>query len=287
MSIRGIAKTRNRFISILAIVALGVGFLAGLIAATPDMVETTDKYINGLNMYELNIKGTLGLTDDDVNRLKSVDQINTVMPAYVRDFLMISDDADSRVVRLYGVLDEGKSLPLNKLELISGRMPQNEHECVLEIPNSYYDEGYKSLKISPETPDYESISDVLNITEFEVVGIVKSPNFISIETEYSTVGTGNLSFAAYTFKSAYSMDVYTDIFASTNITSGINTFDDLYADKLNGLSDMLEPIGGEQSQQRYEQVISDAQKELDSNKQELLDKKKSVYAELSDAYRRI
>ena len=46
--VRGIKKNLNRFLSILFIVAIGSGFMAGLAATSPDMYETADKYIEEL-----------------------------------------------------------------------------------------------------------------------------------------------------------------------------------------------------------------------------------------------
>ena len=41
---REIKNSRNRFISIFAIIALGAGFFAGLKVTYPDMLATMDKY---------------------------------------------------------------------------------------------------------------------------------------------------------------------------------------------------------------------------------------------------
>ena len=42
---RGIRGSLNRFLSILFIVALGSGFMAGLAATSPDMYATADRYM--------------------------------------------------------------------------------------------------------------------------------------------------------------------------------------------------------------------------------------------------
>ena len=42
LTVRGVRKTATRFLSILAIVTVGVGFLSGLLATTPDMQLTAD-----------------------------------------------------------------------------------------------------------------------------------------------------------------------------------------------------------------------------------------------------
>ena len=69
-NIKEISKTRRRFISILIMAFLGVGFYAGLNATSPDMLESLDSYADNSNMYDIQVISTLGLTDDDINAIK-------------------------------------------------------------------------------------------------------------------------------------------------------------------------------------------------------------------------
>ena len=63
---REIAKSRNRFLSILAIVAVGTGFFAGIKAATPDMKETARRYFAAQQMYDMRLVSTYGFNDGDL-----------------------------------------------------------------------------------------------------------------------------------------------------------------------------------------------------------------------------
>ena len=53
--IRQIKNTRYRYLSIVAIVALGVLFFVGINAASPDMRITADDYLSNQNMYDFNL----------------------------------------------------------------------------------------------------------------------------------------------------------------------------------------------------------------------------------------
>ena len=48
-SVKEIRKTFKRFLSILMMSLLGVGFFCGLRASSPDMKETIDKYFDDCN----------------------------------------------------------------------------------------------------------------------------------------------------------------------------------------------------------------------------------------------
>ena len=64
-SVKQIKNTLKRFISILMMAFLGVGFFAGIKATSPDMIDTIDRYYKEQNIYDLEIVSTLGLTNDD------------------------------------------------------------------------------------------------------------------------------------------------------------------------------------------------------------------------------
>lgn len=59
-SLKTIKKTRRRFISILIMAFLGVGFFAGLVASSPDMLDSLDNYADNNNLYDISILSTLG-----------------------------------------------------------------------------------------------------------------------------------------------------------------------------------------------------------------------------------
>ena len=71
-NLKAIIKTRRRFFSILVMAFLGVGFFAGLVATSPDMLDSLDKYARQNKMQDINIISTLGLTDDDIEALNKL-----------------------------------------------------------------------------------------------------------------------------------------------------------------------------------------------------------------------
>ena len=77
-SIKQIGNTKRRFISILIMALLGVGFFAGLYATGPDMQESLDKYLDNTNTYDIKIVSTLGLTDKDVSEIENIEDLGKV-----------------------------------------------------------------------------------------------------------------------------------------------------------------------------------------------------------------
>ena len=56
----------GRFVAIMAIIALGVGFLIGIMQATPDMKNSMDGYLRDSAAYDIGVKGAYGLSEEDI-----------------------------------------------------------------------------------------------------------------------------------------------------------------------------------------------------------------------------
>ena len=57
---RELRKTLGRFLAIVSIVALGVGFFTGLKSSRPAMVQTGRHFLDRMNFYDLQLVSTIG-----------------------------------------------------------------------------------------------------------------------------------------------------------------------------------------------------------------------------------
>ena len=74
---------------------LGVGFYAGLVATSPDMLDSLDKYVDTSNLYDVSIVSTLGLTDEDVDKVKEIEGLENVYAVQSKDSIAKIDDKES------------------------------------------------------------------------------------------------------------------------------------------------------------------------------------------------
>ena len=290
--IREIKESFGRFAAIFGIVALGVGFLAGLLATTPDMHLSLDEYYVENNMADIFIKATMGLTKGDIKEVLSLEEIDELMPAYVTDTLMETSNSEVLTTRIYGlplIKEGGNSTNINRLKLLAGRMPQNKEECLVERSGSYLKEielGSR-LRISEENDNYEDISDTYKVTEYTVVGIVGNSFHFSMEREISSVGNGRIGSIIYVDVESYSLDVYTDFYLTATGTTGLDSFSDEYNTKVERIVDNLETLGKRQSQIRYKEIVDKANEELEKGKKEYEDAKLEAETELNNALKEI
>ena len=105
---------------------MGVGFFAGLRAASPDMKATVDQYFDSLNVMDIQVISTLGLTDDDVEAIKNVQGIENAEGSYQADAI-VKIGEEEVVVKFRDFSNN-----INKLNLVEGKLPENQSECVVE-----------------------------------------------------------------------------------------------------------------------------------------------------------
>ncbi|MHB1485911.1 MAG: FtsX-like permease family protein [Saccharofermentanales bacterium] len=281
-----IKKSFGRFIAIFAIVALGIGFLAGLLMATPDMHASVDALYDKSNMADIFIKSTMGITGADIKAVSSLDYVKDIMPAYVTDTLMKTSGNDVLATRVYGL---PLNAPVNKLVLIDGRMPQAENECLVEQSGGYLSSISigTTLTISDENDNYENIGDIYNVKSYKVVGIVSNPFYFSMERESVSIGSGRLGAVMYVSESCYSLEAYTDLYITVTGAFDLTAFTNKYETSIKDAVKKLESTGNAQSLIRYNEIIDIATSKLDKAKVEYAAAKKEALLKLYDAQEKI
>lgn len=179
-----IRKSKARFLSIFFIVALGVVIFSGIQAASPDMRLRGDAYYDQSNLMDLKIVGTMGLTKEDVQAVEKLKAVEAAEGAYGTDVLNTATE-DQAVLHIESV----NSL-MNRLKVKKGRIPSEKGECFLD--QSYaQSEGYELGDTI--TVEEEGDSQLLQVKEYEVVGIGSSPLYISFERGNTTLGSGEIN----------------------------------------------------------------------------------------------
>ena len=122
---REIKKSYKRFISILLMAFLGVGFFAGIRASSPDMLDTIDTYYKNQNVYDIQVLSTLGLTSDDINAISKIENVEHVDGNFETDGQI--EVGNKEVIAKVMSLND-----FNTPVLIDGSLPSAKNECVVE-----------------------------------------------------------------------------------------------------------------------------------------------------------
>lgn len=285
---RSIRGSLSRFLAILCIIALGAGFLAGLLSTTPDMEQTADDYYHTHNAYDYDVKGTLGLTNSDISALKQADNTDIVMPVYQRDLVMEdvsnSEKYTSRVIA-YDFSKRDDSDFINKMKLKKGRWPKNSGECVIEVANIYSSKHKlgETLSISKDNKDLSEVKSAYSRNKYKVVGIVMSPLFESANGEITTAGDGKVMLGVYISRSDCKAKIYTDAYVILKGSKKISSFSGDYSELISDNEASLKTLGKERSSIRSRSVIGAAQKKVDKAKKKYEKAKAQAASQLDSA----
>ena len=253
-SIKSIIKSRRRFLSILIMAFLGVGFFSGLKACGPDMKEMLDNYVDNNKMYDIKIQSTLGLTEDDLKIVRKIDNVLKVFPSKEKDSL-VKINNKQEVAHLIPYDD------INIPHVVKGRLPKNNNECVID---KLYN---KSLLGKYITIDNKKI---------KIVGYVESPLYMSTDRGTSLLGNGTVALFIYVNKDFLENDYYTSFNILVKDAKQEVTSSKKYNKLVDNVIEDINKIKKTQEEKRYESIIDEANNKIKealelytNNKQEL------------------
>lgn len=257
-TVREIRHTRKKFISLLIMNFLAVGFLAGLRMTAPDMKHSLDVYYDEQNLMDLRIISTLGMTQDDIDALKSLPEesgIPAVTEVEGSKYLdaLIGEDT----VTVFSLPEK-----INRLRITSGRLPENSSECIVEQLLADKLGIRIGDTISINTDDADKLTtefSALNEHTFTVCGMAISPMYISKTRGNSSIGTGIVTAWVSVPEEVFTQDYYTAVYLTADELDTLECYmDRTYKSKADSLKEALKPLGKERSAARHEQLIREA-----------------------------
>lgn len=260
-AIRTIEHSQSRFLSIIAIVALGVSFFVGTNATAPDMRDTFRQYLIDSNSMDMRVISTSGITDEDIAIISSINGVESAVGQKFLDGVVkingktISDIDGSELAIRAIALDmnavyahaSGADDPtyMNRPQLIKGSWPTAANQCLVDASMLSTPEEFEigsQLRIEGDGID---ISSSLVNTEYTIVGIIRSPLFISYERGSSTVGTGKLGAFCYIPSDNFLQDYYSAMCIKIAGAENYLPFSDEYKAYVKRYSDYISQISGE------------------------------------------
>ncbi|MGN0471658.1 MAG: ABC transporter permease [Lachnospiraceae bacterium] len=203
---REIRGSFGRYAAIMSIIALGVGFFSGLKVTKQAMWETTNQYLEKLNLFDYRLVSTLGLAEEDVDAVRDLEGVEYAEGAYYADATAVDKDKES-VVRFH-------SWPknLNGVSILTGRGPEKSGEIVLD--GRYYTDDYIGTTITIPDTNSPEILDRFSRREYTVVGLGNASLYLNYERGSTTIGNGSIQYYCYILPEDFRMDYYTDIYVT-------------------------------------------------------------------------
>ena len=284
-ALREIRQSAGRYLAILAIVGLGVGFFAGLRACQPDMMATGIKYLEEQELYDFRLLSTLGFTQEDVDAFAARDDVSEARGAVFTDFLTEIEAGTQVVVKAHSLTED-----INLPKLTAGRMPQAPDECLADA--RYLPESVIGTVLSVAEENDEDTRELLYCGGYTIVGLAWFPYYLNYERGTSSLGSGSVAAVVYIPEEGFEFEAYHEIFLSMKDMA--EPYSEAYDRRRDQLEDGVEALLDQRAEVRYASIydeameaINDAEAEIADGWEEYHQEKADAETELDDAYREL
>lgn len=221
MTFRSIKSFFGRYIALLLIVALSVGFFAGLKITKDAMYHTCEDYLAAQNLYDFRMVSTLGFEKSDVERVEKVSEVEIAEGS--KNTQLIADFNGNSDAYNFISLPKNINLPSVKY----GRMPQMSGECLADA--EYFDEDSIGQVVKITDDNNVDSKKWLLPEQFTIVGLADSPVYLNDDRGTASIGNGSIAGFLYISEEDFSFKTYTEIYVS------LKECTEIYSDNYNKL----------------------------------------------------
>lgn len=267
---RLVKETLGRYLALMAIVAIGVGFFSGLRVTDIAMRNSMNVYLIDNQFYDYRLISTLGFEDKDIEELSKEENVRACEGAVFFDAIVDIGDANSQIIRFQSITAD-----VNKLVITAGRLPEADDECVVD--SNIFSEEQIGQSITISSNNDGDTRNSFKHQAYKIVGIAQSPLYIQYERGNTSIGDGVIDAACYVNKDAFDVDYYTECYVK--LDSDFYIYSDEYVDLVDDTQDKWQSKLEQVAMDRYNRIVSDATVEIEDAKAEL----NEAQAKVSDA----
>ncbi len=311
-TLRSVKRTFSRFVSIIAIVALGCSIFCGFKAVYPDMLETADNYYKQYNLMDLRLQSYIGLYDADLDVIREMKDVSAVqgvkfVDGYVQtpseeeegEFEGVVDiDGSEFTIRVMGLdlykavdFQNGGNDPeyITRLKPVSGRYPEADNECVVTCSDLATPEEFIIDNTIRIVGDNEEITYYLKNTDFKIVGIVQTPYWLSYERGATTAGSGKLGDFIYVKDTAFTdkINYYSEAYVTLKDSGNYTAYSDEYNNYVDGVRKQILDVADGIAAARRKTLSVGLEEKLKANKPLIENAEATVQKELDEGYAKL
>ena len=229
----------KRFLSLICMAFLGVGFYAGIQSSSPDMLKTLDNFYDENNVYDISVISNVGLTEDDLLKLSKIKNVELAINIQEKDtYLEIEEN--NYVVKLIEYNSQ-----MNNVYIKEGRLPKNNNE--VSVDNALLENN--NLKLGDNI--------TIDGKKYSIVGNVISPLYFSAERPNSNLGSGKVDYYIYVYNGSLDLEAYSNIYITVKGAKKYLTNSDSYKKLINNVKNGIDLIKDKQQDIRYDELYSD------------------------------
>lgn len=255
-AVRNIRRRWLSFCSILLIVTLGItGFLWPLYVKQ-SFIRTGAGYYDNLNYHHLEMISSLGVTQSDLDTIRSNETVADVEGMRMAEGLL-SVGEKNRKIQILSVTER-----ISKPELKSGRVPAAAGECALgaDLMELFGVSIGDSIRL--EATD-KVFANALSESEYTVVGCMNSPLYLrNNRTYYAFVSDGS-------FNESVLQGLYTRALVRFRLPKSATTFSSRYQKEVDARLASIRAMIPTMTERRSAEIRSEALSRLNSYRTEV------------------
>ena len=229
----------KRFLSLICMAFLGVGFYVGIQSSSPDMLKTLDNFYDENNVYDISVISNVGLTEDDLLKLSKIKNVELAINIQEKDtYLEIEEN--NYVVKLIEYNSQ-----MNNVYIKEGRLPKNNNEVSVD----YALLENNNLKLGDNI--------TIDGKKYSIVGNVISPLYFSAERPNSNLGSGKVDYYIYVYNGSLDLEAYSNIYITVKGAKKYLTNSDSYKKLINNVKKDIDLIKDKQQDIRYDELYFD------------------------------
>ena len=280
MLFRSIRSSLGRYLAILAIVALGVGFYSGLKSSRPALLRSAEDYFRASQLQDFQLLSSLGFTEEDVEAFRGSEEAAAAEGAFFADAVATVDGKAEAWHFLS--LTQSVSVPV----LTAGRMPEKSDECLGD--DRVFTEADIGKTIIISTENDEDVSDLFSSRSYTVTGLARSPRWLSADRGSTSLLSGSIHGFVILLPEGFSSEIFHELLVWCDLPGA------LYSEEYSAARDQAEKglrtllsrrgrIRRSSLVQEAEKALAEAQSEIDDGWEELREGEATAAKELADA----
>ena len=274
-TLREIKGSFGRYMAIFSIIALGVGFFAGLKVTKPIMVKIVDNYMDDQQLFDYRLLCSLGFEAEDLEAFCALDGVRAAEGALFTDVIYRNGDEGTNLVASVHSITEN----VNQFKITAGRMPQAPDECVVDA--NIFSEDAIGTQIILAQENKEETLELMAYDTYTIGGVGLSPTYMNFQRGSTSIGNGVVNCFIYIPIEGFEADYYSEIYIKMDVDEPL--YSQAYDDYIEVHEDGMEEALIAQTDRRQNAIVQEAQAEIDDAQEELNAACEEALAKLTEA----
>ncbi len=247
MTLRSIRSFFGWYMALFSIILISVAFFSGLKVTKDAMVHAGDRYFKNKNFYDFRMISTLGFLDENVDEFAVMPEISSAEGVMALE-AEAEYEGEENTYQFLSIPER-----INLCTLTAGRMPEKENECLAD--DSSFTESDIGKNILLTDSNKADVMDLFEVEEYTIVGLAKSPLYISSNLSSGSTGGGSLQGFLYLLLDGFSSDAYTELYVTLKETAYL--YSDAYQAQVDKMEPELSEALKEMAERRFEEILEE------------------------------